>query len=154
QVLGDLNISTGASIDTVTITDADFGRGTQRFHSAVLETGAGADTVFIDDIGAIGNFRITSGLDSERDVDTVTMNHAFVSQNLTMYPGAGDDVLSMFQVRAGDDMVLYGQLGNDTMKLTEVEALDGFYAVMDDGNDTLDLTFVKAQSMLLDGGTG
>jgi hypothetical protein len=154
EVLGDLNISTGASTDNVTIINSEFGHGYQRFHTAVIETGVGADAVSIDSIGVTGNFRVTTGLDTENERDTVTMSNAFVSENLTMYLGHGDDTLDMLNIRAANDIVLNGMKGNDTMTLTEVEAFDGFYAVMGDGNDTIDMTFVKAKLMYLDGGTG
>lgn len=161
EVLGSLNVSTGASNDAVTLKDAELGHGSHHFHTALISTGIGADTVALGPgpaavgaVGVTGNLHIGTGLDSENDVDKVTMQDVFVTNSLTMFLGGGDDVLDMVNTQAREDVAIITGRGNDTARLTQVEAFDGFFTSMGEGSDILDITFVKARTVNLDGGGG
>lgn len=161
EVLGHTHLFTGASNDSLTLRDAELGHGTHHFHTALISTGAGADTVTLGPgpaaVGAVavtGNLHIGTGLDSENDADVVSMQDVFTTNSLTMFLGGGGDVLDIVNQQARRDVAIITGSGDDTARFTQVEAFEGFFTSMGEGSDTLDITFVKARTVNLDGGDG
>ncbi len=163
KVQGVVSMDTGASADSLTVKNADFGFviGTTSVDNATIRSGSGADVVNIgssgDDFGLVtvrGHLALDAGSESQQDADIVRVQDLNVFQGVSLTLGGGNDRLDMGNVAVGKDMFLTAMSGNDTVVMRQVQVFDNFFAEMGDGDDTLDMAGVKARRLEANGGAG
>lgn len=124
-----------------------------------VDLGAGRDEFYLKGYTAPaeikGNLLINmASVETEVDVDTVTIDLAKVGGTLFARTGAGDDSVNMKRVIVGNDFTLSTGADRDTAILSEIQVLDDFWADMGSGNDTLDVDDISADVFQALGGDG
>jgi len=149
---GAVQISTGAGVDNVFVQNSKIGDGIGQ-DDLTINTGAGIDYVKVgsfDNYQEIkGSLRITTFASaSENEIDRVEVDLTTVRDYVQVTTGAGDDVVSMTAVTAGQQAVIQTMDGNDTVNLRDCTAIDHFYLLLGAGDDTLNT------HLYVDAGTG
>ncbi|MDZ4656926.1 MAG: hypothetical protein SH868_05035 [Bythopirellula sp.] len=163
KVQGVVSIDTGASSDSLTVKNADFGFviGTTSVDNATIRSGSGADVINIgsdaNNFGFTtvrGHLTLDAGSDSQNDADIVRIQDLEVFQGLSLTLGGGNDRLDMANVDIGKDMFFSAMSGNDTVVMANVAVFDNFFAEMGEGDDTLNMIGVKARRVEANGAGG